>query len=84
MLQSMGLQRIGHDLVTEQQQIAMIIPILYKLKLRLREVRQIVTSYTANSEKEMAPHSSTSAWQIPWMEGPGRLQSMGSLRVGHD
>ena len=30
----------------------------------------------------MAPHSSTLAWKIPWMEEPGRLQSMGSLRVG--
>ena len=35
-------------------------------------------------EKAMAPHSSTLAWKIPWMEEPGRLQSMGSLRVGHD
>ena len=32
----------------------------------------------------MAPHSSTLAWKIPWMEEPGRLQSMGSLRVGQD
>ena len=32
----------------------------------------------------MAPHSSTLAWQIPWTEEPGRLQSMGSRRVGHD
>ena len=32
----------------------------------------------------MAPHSSTLAWKIPWMEEPGRLQSTGSLRVGHD
>ena len=32
----------------------------------------------------MAPHSSTLAWKIPWQEEPGRLQSMGSLRVGHD
>ena len=32
----------------------------------------------------MAPHSSTLAWKIPWTEGPGRLQSMGSLRVRHD
>ena len=32
----------------------------------------------------MAPYSSTLAWKIPWMEEPGRLQSMGSLRVGHD
>ena len=31
------------------------------------------------SEKAMAPHSSTFAWRIPWMEEPGRLQSMGSL-----
>ena len=36
------------------------------------------------SEKVMAPHSSTLAWKIPWTEEPGRLQSMGSLRVGHD
>ena len=35
-------------------------------------------------EKAMAPHSSTPAWKIPWMEEPGRLQSMGSLRVGYD
>ena len=33
---------------------------------------------------EMAPHSSTLAWKIPWMAEPGGLQSMGSLRVGHD
>ena len=33
-------------------------------------------------EKAMAPHSSTLAWKIPWMEEPGGLQSMGSLRVG--
>ena len=32
----------------------------------------------------MAPHSSTLAWKIPWTEEPGGLQSMGSLRVGHD
>ena len=37
-----------------------------------------------SSEKAMAPYSSTLAWKIPWMEEPGRLQSMGSLRVGHD
>ena len=35
-------------------------------------------------EKAMASHSSTLAWKIPWMEEPGRLQSMGSLGVGHD
>ena len=36
------------------------------------------------AEKAMAPHSSTLAWKIPWIEVPGRLQSMGSLRVGHN
>ena len=35
------------------------------------------------AEKAMAPHSSTFAWKIPWTEEPGRLQSVGSLRVGH-
>ena len=35
-------------------------------------------------EKEMAIHSSTIAWKIPWIEEPGRLHSMGSQRVGHD
>ena len=40
--------------------------------------------YELSPEKAMAPHSSTLAWKIPWMEKAGRLQSMGSLRVGHD
>ena len=35
-------------------------------------------------EQEMATHSSTLAWKILWMEEPGKLQSMGSKRVGHD
>ena len=38
----------------------------------------------AISEKATAPHSSTLAWKIPWIEEPGRLQSMGSQKVGHD
>ena len=40
--------------------------------------------YTVLAEKAMAPHSSTFACKIPWMEEPGRLQSMGSRRVRHD
>ena len=43
-----------------------------------------VIARTWKPEKAMATHSSTLAWKIPWMEGPGGLQSMGSLRVGHD
>ena len=44
----------------------------------------LVLSKGPNPEKAMAPHSSTLAWKIPWTEEPGRLQSMGSRRVGHD
>ena len=44
----------------------------------------IMSFYSPLTEKAMAPHSSTPAWKIPWMEEPGRLQSMGSLRVRHD
>ena len=40
--------------------------------------------FIAGLEKAMAPHSNILAWQIPWTEEPGRLQSMGSLRVGDD
>ena len=39
---------------------------------------------TQSMENAVAPYSSTLAWKIPWMEEPGRLQSVGSLRVGHD
>ena len=42
------------------------------------------TSHFHALEKAMAPHSSTLAWKIPWTEEPGGLQSMRSLRVGHD
>ena len=41
-------------------------------------------AYNLDSEKAMALHSSTLAWKIPWMEEPCGLQSMRSLRVGHD
>ena len=44
----------------------------------------ISMTLVGRSEKAMASHSSTFAWKIPWTEEPGRLQSMGSLRVGHD
>ena len=40
--------------------------------------------YSGDLEKAVAPHSSTSAWKTPWTEEPGRLQSMGSLRVGQN
>ena len=46
--------------------------------------KQILYISTYISEKAMAPHSSTLAWKIPWTEEPGKLQSMGSRRVGYD
>ena len=49
-------------------------PLFFKINMLYKDVM----------EKEMATHSSTLAWKIPWMEKPGRLQSMGSQRVGHD
>ena len=47
-------------------------------------LREISPEYSLEVEKEMATYSSTLVWKIPWMEEPGRLQSMESLRVGHD
>ena len=44
----------------------------------------LFSMYSMYLEKTMAPHSSTLAWKIPWTEEPRRLQSMGSLKVGHD
>ena len=57
------------------------------MSLMVSGKRVKVTYFTYCSpfaEKAMAPHSSTLAWKIPWTEEPGGLQSMGSLRVGHD
>ena len=50
----------------------------------MRETRVPSLGREDSLEKEMAPHSSTPAWKIPWMEEPGRLQSMGLLGVRHD
>ena len=54
---------------------------IYVICLSLPE---IIYVYCYKLEKAMAPHSSTLAWKIAWMEEPDRLQSMGSLRVRHD
>ena len=57
---------------------------LQRYIIQYREYSQYFIITKWNSEKAMAPHSSILAWKIPWMEEPGRLQSMGSQRVGHD
>ena len=50
----------------------------------MRETRVWTLSREDPLEREIATHSSTLAWKIPWMEKPAKLQSMGSQRVGHD
>ena len=50
----------------------------------IRETRVQALGWEDPLEKEMATHSSTIAWKIPWTEEPGRQQSVGSQRVGHD
>ena len=54
------------------------------LFIRIKKLLLISCNLNSRLEKVMAPHSSTFAWKIPWTEEPGRLQSMGSLGVGHD
>ena len=53
------------------------LPTLWEIRVRSRGREDPL-------EKEMATHSSTRAWKIPWTEEPGGLQPMGSQRVGHD
>ena len=50
----------------------------------MQETRVRSLGWEEHLEKEMATHSSILVWRIPWTEEPGGLQSMGSLRVGHD
>ena len=56
----------------------------YENKIMKNKLHILITTRSYSSKKAMAPHSSTLAWKIPWAEEPGRLQSMGLLRVGHD
>ena len=63
--------------------------IAFKIYLPLSSARHNTIDFYLGSmgykvEKAVAPHSSTLAWKIPWTEKPGRLQSMGLQRVGHD
>ena len=56
----------------------------FSLSHNLDHNKEIMVVWAFLAEKAMAPHSSTLAWKIPWTEEPGRLQSMGLLRVRHD
>ena len=66
--------------------IALISHVAQRLKCLpgMQETRVRSLGWEDPLEKEMAIYSSTLAWRIPWREEPGRLQSMGLQRVGHD
>ena len=85
-LSSMGLHRVGHDWKDLAAAAVMFdAHISRSTHLTVSDIKSnIWHGIMEISEKAMAPHSSTLAWKIPWMEEPGRLQSMGSLRVRHD
>ena len=70
-LPSMGSHRVRHNAKSD-------------LAAAMWESRVRSLDWEDPLEKEMATYSSTLAWKIPWTEEPGRLQSMGSKRVGHD
>ena len=92
-LQSMGLQRVGHDWATSLLLSLFInylcLPRWYSGQesasqcSRWKRLRFNPWVQKNCLEKEMATHSSTLAWKIPWTEDPGGLQSMGLQRVGH-
>ena len=96
-LQSMGSQRIRHNWVTNtfpffnafnraSAQASWVVVVVKKLSAAAADVRDMcsIPGTGRSPEKGMAAHSSILAWRIPWTEEPGRLQSMGSQRVGHD
>ena len=63
---------------------ASLVAQMVKNLLAMRETWVRSLSWEDSLEEGMAAHSSILAWEIPWTEEPGRLQSMGSQRVGHD
>ena len=95
-----GSPRIGHKSCDFKKNLKCILFLFPYLLLATPSIPSIITSPGSKKKKRpvkdrfynslskqphaMAPHSSTLAWKIPWTEEPGRLQSMGSLRVGHD
>ena len=76
MLQSMGLQIVGYNWVTEQQSV--------KSLPAMKETQILSLGWKDPLEREMATQSSILAWKILWTEKPGGLQSTGSQRVGHN
>ena len=77
------LSAFGHLLTVRSYQASLVAQRLKHLPA-MWETRVRSLGQEDPLEKEMATHSSILAWRIPWTGEPGRLQSMGSQRVGHD
>ena len=83
----MGSQRVGHDWATSLHSLSeRCFPggLVVKSPFVKQETWVWFLGQENPLEKEMATHFNILAWEIPWMEEPGRLQSMGSQRIGHD
>ena len=74
------LQSFGHLIQRTDSLVAQMV----KHLPAMQETQVQSLGWEDPQEKEMATHSSILAWKITWLEEPGRLQSMRSLRVGHD
>ena len=75
---------VWHVLSSENIWLSFFILLMLFWKCHFITGPYIWQTWVQTMEKATAPHSSTLAWKIPWTEEPGRLQSMGLLRVGHD
>ena len=82
-MQSKGLSRVFSNTTAQKHQFFRVAQMVKRLPT-MRETRVQSLGWEDPLEKEMATLSSTLAWKIPWTEEPGKLQSMGSLRVEHD
>ena len=79
-----GLTDAGHREQAFWQDLSSLVAQTVKRLSTMRETQVQSLGWEDPLEKEMAIHSSTITWKIPWTEEPGRLHSMGSQRVGHD
>ena len=69
--------------LSEKEFRIMIVKMIKNLENKMEKMQESINKDLEELEKEMATHSSILAWKIPWMEKPGRMQSLGSLRVRH-
>ena len=72
----------AYQLFRKDKHFPALADFFFKVAFYVRDILQFWVNLV--EKKEMATHSSVFAWRIPWTEKPGRLQSMGSHRVGHD